>query len=107
MPHGIRTQVLACASREVHIQPQLVDTLVKKNKEIKNGAKENQTNHKRRNTKGCFHTTQEEQNDVETKGTSSEVHHHTTKNEQDGVEAKERAALCIYLSGMGAPSSKK
>jgi hypothetical protein len=74
-----------------------VDSLVRKIKKVR--AKENKATYKRRDTKGCFHTTQEQQNDVETKRGSSKVHHHTTMNKQNGVETKESVVIHVHFSG--------
>ena len=91
--------------REVHIQPQMVDRPVKKNKEIKKKPEQKKVKQmtKEKDPKSHSHTTKEEQAGVETKR-SSEVHHHTTKNKQNGVEAKERATLCIHFSGIALVS---
>jgi hypothetical protein len=66
--------------KEVEIQPQLVDSLAKKNKENKKRPeqKKEQPKEKGRNSKGCSHTTKEGKG-VETKTRSTKVHYHTTK----------------------------
>jgi hypothetical protein len=56
--------------KEVEIQPQLMDSLVKKSKKRPELKKNNRTK-KRRNTKSCSHTAQKEHQGVETKGTYS------------------------------------
>ena len=88
--------------REVHIQPQMVDRPVKKNKEIKKTPEQKKVKQmtKEKIPKAIHTPPKKEQASVENQRRSSEDQHHTTKNKQDGMEAKERAALCIHFSGM-------
>jgi hypothetical protein len=86
--------------KEVEIQPQLVDSLIKKNNKNKKRPEPKKNNSKQKEeTPSCSHTTQKGQKGVETKRQSSEVHLHTTQVEQNGVGTEEGVIIRVYSFG--------
>ena len=87
--------------KEVEIQPQLVDSLAKKNKENKKRTEPKKNNLKQKEeTPKVVPTPPKKEKSVETKKS-------TTKNQQNGVETKEGATIRVYSPEHGCTILKQ